>query len=124
MALKDAYLARLKRKQDAEEAAARPYQEAHARLKALFHEIMADREMRDFIRGEVELNDDELQIDPGPILIRATVDEAGDYHLTYEIKSHDDPEIVTLPVRSIPDIEEAVASLLVDYSNGRVWSGK
>lgn len=115
MSLKDALLAELARKEEAEEAARRPYEAAHAQLKALFHQIMGDRELRDTIRGEVELNGDELQIDPGPILIRATVDEAGDYHLTYEIKSAFDPVIRTLEVKTIPDIEKAVARLLVEY---------
>ncbi len=119
MGLKDAYMAQLNRQTEAAEAASRPYHEAHARLTALHEEIMADREMLDIIRGEVELLDDELQIDPGPVLIRATVDKAGDYHLTYEIKSHDDPEIITLSVTSIPDIEEAVAGLLVQYAGDR-----
>ena len=117
MALRDAYFSQLNRKKEAEEAAARPYQEAHARLKALFHEIMGDRELLDSIRAEVELNGDELQIDPGPILIRAVVDRTGDYHLTYEIKSHDDPEVRTVPVKSIPDIEEAISGLLIAYAD-------
>jgi hypothetical protein len=109
----------MERKQQAEEAAERPYHEAHARLKQLFHEIMADRELLDSILAEVELNGDELQIDPGPIFIRVAVDQAGDYRMTYEIKSHDDPEIVEVPVKSIPDIEEAVADLLIKYARER-----
>ena len=119
MALRDAYFAQLARRQDAEEVAARPYDEAHAKLKGLFHDIMADRELLDSILAEVELNGDELQIDPGPILIRASVDKAGDYHLTYEIKAADDPEIRTIAVKSIPDIEDAIASLLVQYPHDR-----
>ena len=115
MSLKEALLAERSRKREAEEAARRPYEAAHAQLKALFHQVMGDRELRDAIRGEVELNGDELQIDPGPILIRATVDDAGDYGLTYEIKSASDPEIRTVEVKSIPDIEQAVARLLVEY---------
>jgi len=115
MSLKEALLAEKSRKLEAEEAARRPYEAAHAQLKAMFHQIMGDRELRDAIRGEVELNGDELQIDPGPILIRATVDDAGDYHLTYEIKSAADPVIKTIEVKSIPEIEQAVARLLVEY---------
>jgi hypothetical protein len=119
MGLRDAYFSKLERKKQAEEAAERPYQEAYARLKALFHQIMADRELLDQILAEVELNGDELQIDPGPIFIRVAVDQAGDYHMTYEIKSNDDPEIIEVPVKSIPDIEEAVADLLVQYARER-----
>ena len=119
MALRDAYFAHLARKTEAEEAAARPYDEAHARLAALYRDILGDRELLDSILAEVELNGDELQIDPGPILIRATVDAAGDYHLTYEIKSADDPEIRAVPVKSISDIEEAIAGLLVQFPHDR-----
>jgi len=116
MGLRDVYFAQLNRRQEAEEAAARPYHEAHDRLKALFHEIMGDRELLDSIRAEVELNGDELQIDPGPIMIRAAVDKSGDYRLTYEIKSNDDPEIREIPVKTIPDIEEAIAGLILEYA--------
>jgi hypothetical protein len=119
MGLRDAYFSKLERKKQAEEAAERPYQEAYARLKALFHQIMADRQLLDQILAEVELNGDELQIDPGPIFIRVAVDQAGDYHMTYEIKSNDDPDIIEVPVKSILDIEEAVADLLVQYARER-----
>ena len=115
MPLKDVYLARLERKQAAEAAAARPYQEAHAALKALYKEVVGDRELLDKLLAEVEFNGDELQIDPGPIFIRVSVDQAGDYRLTYEIKRHDDPKIEEIEVKSIPDIEAALAKLLVDY---------
>lgn len=117
MSLKEAYMAELNAKREREEAAARPHAEAYAHLKAFFHEIMADKEFRDMVHGQIELNDDELQVDPGAILIRATVDGAGDYHLTYEIKSNDDPEIRTIEVNTIPDIEKAIAKLLVEYGD-------
>jgi hypothetical protein len=117
MGLRNAYYAKLTRRDEAQAAAERPYHEAHAKLKTLYQEIMGDRELLDSIGAEVELNGDELQVDPGPIFIRAGVDKAGDYHLTYEIKSADDPEVRSIPVTSIPDIEEAIASLLVDYDD-------
>jgi len=119
MGLSDSYFSKLERKRQAEEAAERPYHEAYARLKALFHEIKADRQLMDAILAEVELNGDELQIDPGPIFIRVAVDQAGDYRMTYEIKAHDDPQIVDVPVKSIPDIEEAIADLLIQYARER-----
>ncbi|HEX8231744.1 MAG TPA: hypothetical protein VF559_00135 [Caulobacteraceae bacterium] len=115
MSLKDAFTEELTRKEECEEAARRPYEEAHAKLKALFHEIMSDRDFRTSLRAEVQLNGDELQIDPGPILIRATVDRQGDYAMTYEIKHHEEPEIRTVEVTTIPDIEKAIARLLVEY---------
>ena len=119
MALRDAYFSKLERKKQAEDAAERPHHEALARLKALSEEIRADRALMDAILAEVELNGDELQIDPGPIFIRVAVDHAGDYHMTYEIKSYDNPKIVDVPVKSIPDIEEAIADLLVKYARER-----
>ena len=117
MSLKDALTAERTRKRDAQEAAERPHEIGYAQLKDLFHQIMEDRALRDSIHGEVELNGDELQIDPGPILIRASVDAAGDFHLTYEIKSAFDPVIRTIEVKTIPDIEQAVARLLVQYED-------
>ena len=119
MALSDAYFSKLERKKEAEEAAERPHHEAYARLKTLFLEIKADRRLMDAILAEVELNGDELQIDPGPIFIRIAVDQAGDYHMTYEIKAYDDPKVVDVPVKTIPDIEEAIADLLIEYARDR-----
>ncbi len=117
MSLKDALTAERTRKREAEAAEERPHELAFAQLKALFHQIMRDQELRDSIHGEVELNGDELQIDPGPILIRASVDHAGDFHLTYEIKSAFDPVIRTLEVKTIQDIEATLARLLVQYED-------
>ena len=117
MALKDVLSAERNRKREAKEAEERPHEVAYAQLKALFHQIMGDEELRDSIHGEVELNGDELQIDPGPILIRASVDQTGAFHLTYEIKSAYDPVIRTIEVKTIPDIENALARLLVEYED-------
>lgn len=117
MSLKDALEAQKARKTEAEEAARRPYEAAHAQLKAMFHQVMGDEALRDAIGGEVELNGDELQIDPGPILIRITVDAQGDFHLSYEIKSAVNPVIKDVEVKTIPDIEQAVARLLVEYDD-------
>jgi hypothetical protein len=115
MSLKDAYTEELTRKRECEEAARRPYEDAHAKLKAFFHEIMSDRDFRNSLHAEIQLNGDELQIDPGPILIRATVDKQGDYAMTYEIKHHEEPRIETVEVTTIADIERAIAKLLVEY---------
>ena len=115
MTFKDALTAERSRKREAQEAQERPHEVAVAELKTLFHQIMKDPELRDSIHGEVEMNGDELQIDPGPILIRASADHTGAFHLTYEIKSAFDPVIRTIEVRTIPDIENALARLLVEY---------
>ena len=117
MSLKEALLAEQTRRREAEEAARRPYEAAFAELKALHQQVMADQELRDAIRGEVELLEGEWQVDPGPIMIRVTVDAQGDYHLTYEVKSPTNPVINTVEVKTIPDIEKAVARLLVEYED-------
>lgn len=117
MSLKDALAAERARKREAEEAARRPFEAAYAQLKGLYQQIREDEDLREAIRGEVELLDHELQIDPGPILMRILVDAAGDYSMTYEIKSPTNPVIETVPVASIPDIEAAIARLLVEYDD-------
>lgn len=117
MSLKDAIAAERARKREAEEAARRPFEAAYAQLTALYQQIREDAELRSAIRGEVELLENELQIDPGPILIRILVDAAGDFSMTYEIKSPTNPVVKTAPVASIPDIELAVARLLVEYDD-------
>ena len=117
MSLKDAIAAERLRKHEAEEAARRPFDAAYAQLKSLHQQIREDEELRDAIRGEVELLSNELQIDPGPILIRIRVDAAGDFSMTYEIKSPTNPVIETVTVASIPEIETAVARLLVEYAD-------
>ena len=43
------------------------------------------------------------------------MDARGDFHMTYEIKRPNDPEIREVAVKTIPDIEQAVARLLVEY---------
>lgn len=117
MSLKEALDAERRRKREADEAARRPYEAAYAQLTALYQQIREDQELRAAIRGEVELLEHELQIDPGPILIRVTVDEAGDFGFTYEIKRANGPLIKTVDVAGIPDIEAAVARLLVEYDD-------
>ncbi len=68
----------------------------------MFHQITDDPDFRESLHAEIELNGDELQIDPGPIFIVVSVDAAGDYHMTCEIKSSSDPVITTVEVKTIP----------------------
>jgi len=117
MSLKDAIAVERARKREAEEAARRPFEAAYAQLKALYQQIREDEDLRDALRGEVELLDNELQIDPGPILMRILVDKAGDFSMTYEIKSPVNPVVKPVTVATIPDIEAAIARLLVEYDD-------
>lgn len=118
MALKDAYKAELDRKRAAEEAARAPYEQAKERLRAFYREIRDDRELMDLIQAEVELYDDELKIDPGPMMITIQVTADGNFTMNYEVKRADDYRVTDVPVRSIEDVEVALAKLLVDGSLG------
>ena len=117
MSLKDALNAELARKQAAEQAARAHYEEAKARLTAFYRDIRADRELLDMLHSEVELYDDELKIDPGPILITVAVTPEGNFTLNYEVKRADDYRLTEVPVRSIEDIEQAVAKLIVEHAH-------
>ena len=117
MSLKDAFLAEKGLKEAAEAAARAPYEESKTRLQAFYREIREDRELLDQIHSEVELFDDELQIDPGPIMITVAVTPAGDFTLNYEVKRADDYRTVDVPVRSIAEVEQAVAKLLVEHGS-------
>ncbi len=115
MSLKDAFMAEKGLKQAAEEAARAPYEESKARLAAFYREIRDDRELLDQIHSEVELYDDELKIDPGPVMITVAVTPEGNFTLNYEVKRADDYRTVDVPVRCIEDIEQAVAKIIVEH---------
>lgn len=115
MALKDAFKAELDRKRAAEESARAPYEQARDRLRAFYREIRDDRELMEQIQAEVELFDDELKIDPGPIMITVQVTPEGNFTMNYEVKRADDYRVTEVPVRSIEDIEQALAKLLVEH---------
>ena len=114
--LKSLYRAQLAQKQSAEKALAAPLERAKAQLKALYRSIVDDREFFDALRAEVELLDDDLRIDPGPIMIVVTALESGDFQMEYEVKRSEDYQSTPLPeVRTIADVELAIAKLLVEY---------
>lgn len=115
MSLKDAYLAEKGLKQAAEATARAPYEESKAQLEALYREIKDDRELLDQIQSEVELFDDELKIDPGPVMITVAVTPDGNFTLNYEVKRADDYRTVDVPVRCIEEVEQAVARILVEH---------
>jgi len=114
--LKTLYHAELDRKLLAKKERCASFEEAKGKLKALYRSITDDREFYDALRAEVELLDDDLRIDPGPIMIVITALENGDFSMEYEVKRADDYQSTPLPeVRTIADVELAVAKLLVEY---------
>ena len=118
MPLKELYREELAKKQAADEARCASFEEAKARLAELYRSIVADRELMDQIRAEVELLDDDLRIDPGRIMIVVTAQENGDIRLEYEVKRADDYRSTVVPeVKTIADAERAIARLLVEYGH-------
>jgi site-specific DNA-adenine methylase len=117
-ALKELYHADLAKKQLAKQSACASFEEAKAKLNALYHHIVDDREFYDALRAEVELLDDDLRIDPGRIMIVITAQLNGEFRFEYEVKRSDDYQSTRLPeVKTIEDVERAVARLLVEYKD-------
>jgi len=116
--LKALYRAELAKKELAKEAECASFEEAKAKLATLYRSITSDREFLDSIRADVDLIDDDLHIDPGPIMIMVTAQQNGDFKLEYEVKRPDDYQTTPLPeVRTIEDVEHAIAKLLVQYAD-------
>jgi hypothetical protein len=117
MPLKDLYHAELDRKAQAREQLCASYQEAKDQLADLYRSIMADEEFLRSIHAEVELLDDDLRIDPGPVMIVVTAQQSGEFRMEYEVKRADDYQSTVLSdVRTIADVERALAKLLAEYA--------
>jgi site-specific DNA-adenine methylase len=116
--LKTLYEAELDKKQAARRAKCASFEEAKAQLAALYRSIVDDREFYDALRAEVELLDDDLRIDPGRIMIVVTAQESGEFRFEYEVKRADDYQVTRRPeVKTIEDVEQAIARLLVEYKD-------
>jgi hypothetical protein len=116
--LKELYGVELAKKQLAKQTACASFEEAKAKLKTLYHSIVDDRDFYDSLRAEVELLDDDLRIDPGRIMIVVTAQPDGEFRFEYEVKRSDDYQSTRLPeVKTIEDVERAIARLLVEYKN-------
>ena len=114
--LKELYNAELGAKLKARQEKCASFEEAKAKLKALYRSIIDDRDFYDALRAEVELLDDDLRIDPGPIMIVVTAQLSGEFHFEYEVKRPDDYQTTVLPeVKNIAQVEAAIAKLLVQY---------
>ncbi|HTI66572.1 MAG TPA: hypothetical protein VL460_03375 [Caulobacteraceae bacterium] len=117
MPLKDLYQAELARKAQAREQKCASFEEAKDQLEGLYRSIMEDEEFLRSIHAEVELLDDDLRIDPGPVMIVVTALENGEFRFEYEVKKPDDYQATVLDdVRTIADVERALATLLATYA--------
>ncbi|HTK34214.1 MAG TPA: hypothetical protein VL358_02860 [Caulobacteraceae bacterium] len=117
-ALKELYHSELAKKQAARQSRCASFEEAKAKLGTLYRSIIEDREFYDALRAEVELLDDDLRIDPGRIMIVVTALENGEFGFEYEVKRADDYQSTRLPeVKTIEDVERAIARLLVEYKD-------
>ena len=116
MSLKDLYIAELDRKRAAREARCASFEEARDQLRGLYRSIMSDEEFLRSIHAEVEMLDDDLRIDPGPVMIVVTAEQSGDFKLEYEVKKPDDYRTTDVPVSTIDDVEREVAKLLARYA--------
>lgn len=117
MPLKDLYIAEFGKRMAALQAEAAPQKAANAQLARLHDDLVANREEMRLTSAEIELLDDELQIDPGPVLIRVLAAPDGQLRVTYEVKRPTGAVQATVPgVETYEDVESAIVRLLVQYN--------
>ena len=117
MPLKDLYIAEFGKRMAALQAEEAPQKAANAQLARLRDELLANREEMRLTSAEIELLADELQIDPGPVLIRVHAAPDGQLRVTYEVKRPNGAIQATVPdVATYEDVEAAVVRLLVQYT--------
>ena len=114
MSLKGVYEEQLRRKEEAELAQDKARIEGVERLRLFYEQILADGLPE--TNTEIECADEELMIDPGPIMITTRVAKDGSFRLVYEVKSPDEYREIEVPgVVSNDDLEREIARLLVEY---------
>ena len=120
MGIQDLYRAELARRQAAREKDCAPYEAAKGQLAELYRSLVSDRAFVDEIVAEIELLDDDLRIDNGPMMIVLTALESGGLRLEYEVKKPDDYESIHIPhVKTIEDAEKSIARLLAEYPRNK-----
>jgi hypothetical protein len=118
--IKDLYRAEVARRKEAREKECAPYEAAKAQLGELYRSLVGDRAFVDEIAAEIELLDDDLRIDNGPIMIVLTALQTGGIRLEYEVKKPDDYESILIPhVKTIEDAEKSIARLLAEYPRNK-----
>ena len=114
MSLKSVYEEQLQKKQEAELAQHAARLGGVERLRRFYEQILEDGPPES--NTEVEFADQELMIDPGPIMITTRVAPDGTFRLFYEVKSPDEYREIEVPgVASTEDLEREIAKLLVEY---------
>ena len=114
MSLKAVYEEQLQKKREAELAQDEARIQGVERLRLFYEQILADGLPE--TNTEVEFADEELMIDPGPIMITTRVAKDGSFRLCYEVKSPDEYREIEVPgVVSNDDLEREIARLLVEY---------
>jgi hypothetical protein len=116
MPVQDLYRAEVVRRQQAREKECAPYEAAKAQLADLYKSLTDDQDFVRELRAEIELLDDDLRIDNGPLMIVLTAQQAGGVRLEYEVKKPGNYESTPIPhVRTIEDAERSIARLLAEY---------
>jgi hypothetical protein len=114
--LKDLYRAEVDKRRVAREAECAPYEASLEQLRTLYRSIVEDQELMDELLAEVELLDDDLRIDNGPLMIVLTAQPSGGVRLEYEVKKPGNYESTVIPhVRTVEDAEKSIARLLAEY---------
>ena len=114
MSLKAVYEEQLRRKQEAELAQDAARIEGVERLRLIYEQILADGLPE--TNTEIEFADEELMIDPGPIMVTTRVAKDGSFRLFYEVKSPDEYREIEVPgIVTDDDLEREIAKLLVEY---------
>ena len=114
MSLKSVYEEQLQKKQEAELAEHAARLDGVERLRRFYEQILDDGLPE--TNTEIEFADQELMIDPGPIMITTRVAPDGAFRLFYEVKSPDEYREIEVPgITSTEDLEREIAKLLVEY---------
>ena len=114
MSLKGVYEEQLQKKREAELAQDAARLEGVERLRRFYEQILADGLPES--NTEVEFADEELMVDPGPIMITTRVAKDGSFRLFYEVKSPDEYREIEVPgIVTNEDLEREIAKLLVEY---------
>ncbi len=116
MAVQDLYRAEVARRREAREKECAPYEAAKAQLGELYRSLVGDEDFVRELRAEIELLDDDLRIDNGPLMIVLTAQPSGGVRLEYEVKKPGNYESTVIPhVRTVEDAEKSIARLLAEY---------
>ena len=120
MSVQELYRAEVARRQQARDKKCAPYEAAKAQLRDPHRSLVDDADFVRELRAEIEMLDDDLRIDNGPLMIVLTALAAGGVRLEYEVKKPGNYESTVIPhVRTIEDAERSIARLLAEYPRNK-----